>query len=366
MQRFRDHRLAKIIEQANALIFVLDSERRVVFLNGALATLMGRHPDQIRGTDLGQWLPPSEHTEFQRAFQRSLRGEDVVGFDLGFVAEDGATVRGLFNLGTLTDSEDRVESVVAIGQDRTAFKILEHQVIQAEKLATLGQLAAGVVHEINNPLTSVSVYAEYLLKKFRRDGGDPGDVSMLEKILEGANRILKCVRDLVNYAKPSSGRLDVLSLNAVVERSVSFCEHILEKSKAEVHRELAGELPPIYGVEDQLQQVLINLITNACQALGPQGGGIWVRTMRCGEREVAMEVADTGCGIGERDLEHIFAPFFTTKPPGEGTGLGLSIVKKIVDHHDGAIVVRSQLGHGTTMSVTLPIGPRHGSAQPED
>jgi signal transduction histidine kinase len=249
-----------------------------------------------------------------------------------------------------------VESLVAIGQDSTAARTLERHLLQAEKLATLGQLAAGVVHEINNPLTSITVYADFLAKKLRREGGDPADVAMLEKILDGSNRILKCIRDLVNYAKPTSAQLDVLSLNELVDQSVSFCEHILAEARAGLEKQLAPELPPLYGVQDQLQQVLINLITNACHALPPEGGSIWIRTddADAARGRVAVEVEDDGCGIAEQHLQQIFDPFFTTKPPGQGTGLGLSIVKKIVDHHDGAIEVRSRPGEGTLMRVTLP------------
>lgn len=237
------------------------------------------------------------------------------------------------------------------------------QVIHAEKLSTVGQLAAGVVHEINNPLTSISVYADYLVKKFKRQGMDPADITMLEKILDGSNRILKCARDLVNYAKPSPGRMDVLSLNDVTAQAISFCEHVIEKHSAQLTTELETELPPVYGVQDRLQQVLINLVTNACHALPPGGGRIWVRTMAVGQAAIAVEVEDNGAGIAIGDLPRIFDPFFTTKTPGQGTGLGLSIVKNIVDSHEGSILVRSEPGKGTTIAITLPTRRRADDAR---
>jgi PAS domain S-box-containing protein len=366
MERFLDRRLARAIDHANALIFVVNARRRLDYVNRALAVLIGRSPEDLVGTDLLSWIPEAEHPELERALAKCISGELVYGVDLGFAAA-GGVARGVFNISALSDaggSQPGTEGaaggwIVAIGQDSTAMRILEHQVIQAEKLATLGQLAAGVVHEINNPLTSITVYADYLAKKLRRDGGAAADVAMLDRIIEGSGRILKCVRDLVNYAKPSRGQLDVLSLNEVVEQSASFCEHILERAQASLAKELAVELPPLYGVQDQLQQVLINLITNACHAIAP-GGRIVIRTRDLGDGRLAFEVEDNGAGIAEDNLEKIFDPFFTTKEPGQGTGLGLSIVKKIVDSHDGSILVSSRVAQGTRIEVSLPTRCRQG------
>ncbi len=355
MERFLDRRLAQAIDHANALVFVASSRRVVEYVNRALAELVGRSAAELTGTDLLRWISEGEHAELERAFAKCLGGELAYGVELAFVTRDGRAVRGLFNVSALSDpSSDEITGVVAIGTDATALRILEHQVIQAEKLATLGQLAAGVVHEINNPLTSITVYADYLLKKLRREGAAAADVTMLEKIIEGSGRILKCVRDLVNYAKPSHGQLDVLSLNEVVEQSASFCEHILERAAAQLEKELAVELPPLYGVQDQLQQVLINLITNACHAVVAPEGRIVIRTRELGDGRQVVEVEDNGRGIEEANLERIFEPFFTTKEPGQGTGLGLSIVKKIVDSHEGSIMVISQVGKGTRIEIALP------------
>jgi signal transduction histidine kinase len=362
MERFLDRRLARAIDHANALIFVVNARRELEYVNRALAALLDRAPEELAGTDLRRWVPEAEHTELDRAFAKCMGGELVYGIDLGLITP-GGVMRGLFNASALADASASggvVPWVVAIGQDSTALRILEHQVIQAEKLATLGQLAAGVVHEINNPLTSITVYADYLAKKLRRDPGQAADVAMLEKIIEGSGRILKCVRDLVNYAKPSHGQLDVLSLNEVVDQSVSFCEHILEKAEATLEKQLAPELPPLYGVQDQLQQVLINLITNACHAVAAGQGRIVIRTRAPDDAHQLVEVEDNGGGIPEGNLEKIFEPFFTTKAPGQGTGLGLSIVKKIVDSHDGSIMVSSRVGQGTRIEITLPTRRRRG------
>src|SRR5262249_36118072 len=182
------------------------------------------------------------------------------------------------------------------------------------------------------------------------------------KILEGAERILRFSRDLVAYARPSGEDIDAVSVNEVVEQSLSFCEHIVRRAEAEIERKL-GEVPPIYGIRGQLQQVFINLITNAAHAVSDRGGRIIVTTRRQDARFVAIEVEDDGIGIRPDDLPRIFEPFFTTKSAGTGTGLGLSIVKNIVDRHGGRVEVRSAPGQGAGFLVLLPTVHREGDQQ---
>jgi signal transduction histidine kinase len=232
---------------------------------------------------------------------------------------------------------------------------LEEQIVQAEKLATLGQLAAGVVHELNNPLTSISAYGEYLHAKHAQRGGDPGDVEKLHRIVQSADRILRFTRDLVTYARPSIEPAQSLSLREVVEQAVVFCEHLIREVGAEVNIEVEPPLPPVNGVRGQLHQVLINLITNACHAM-PEGAGLLRIGLRAASGRLELRVGDNGAGIPEHLHEAIFQPFFSTKGQGKGTGLGLSIVRNIVQHHGGTIRVESVLGEGASFVVALPVG----------
>jgi two-component system NtrC family sensor kinase len=349
--------LNRIIDHAPAMIFVLDASRRVTLFNRELAARSGYATAEVVGQDALDWLPARAREAFGAAFDRALAGGSVTEHELTLEGKGGAALRTVFTMARLAEPADAGGTVVAIGQDVTAIKQLESQVIQAEKLANLGQLAAGVVHEINNPLTSVSVYADFLTKKFRDQGGDPADINMLERILEGANRILNFTRDLVDYAKPSVDQFDVVSLNEITTQAISFCEHIIERANVDLSTNLAPDLGPIYGVRDQLQQVIINLITNACHTLPESGGEVLIRTHGV-TGAVTVDIIDSGAGIDGEVIPHIFEPFFTTKPAGEGTGLGLSIVKKIIDYHDGSIMVSSEPGEGTTFSVTLPTGHR--------
>jgi signal transduction histidine kinase len=227
------------------------------------------------------------------------------------------------------------------------------RMVQAEKLASLGQIAAGVVHELNNPLTSIVAYTDWLARKATARPGSEDELDRLRRIAESAGRMLRFTRDLVSYARPSSETPVMVGLHMVIEQAIAFCEHVLADARVVVERELAGELPPVLGKPEQLAQIFVNLITNAAHAMADRGGTLTVRTFHDGAA-VRVEVADTGHGIQAEHLPHVFTPFFTTKTSGAGTGLGLAIVKSIVDGHDGEIRVDSDAGRGATFTVVLP------------
>jgi two-component system NtrC family sensor kinase len=235
---------------------------------------------------------------------------------------------------------------------------LRGQIIQSEKLASLGQIAAGVVHELNNPLTSIVGYSDYLRAKAERTSGDPNDVERLRRIGEAAGRILRFSRDLIAYARPSIEPPSPVAIHSVVDQAFVFCEHVLGLADIRVERRFAPDVRPVLGVRDQLTQVFVNLFTNACHAMEPRGGTLLVQTeINMQRRSVKVTVADSGHGIDAEDLKRIFDPFFSTKTDGRGTGLGLSIVRNIVLLHGGAISVESSPRRGTSFYLDLPIAP---------
>jgi two-component system, NtrC family, sensor kinase len=235
---------------------------------------------------------------------------------------------------------------------------LQAQVIQTEKLASLGQIVAGVVHELNNPLSSIIAYSDYLTKKLGSDASPElgEDAERVRRIGEAAERILKFTRDLVAYARPSGDSRGPVQIEEVIERALVFCEHEFEGDQIEVHCQYARPLPEIAGIPGQLTQVFVNLFTNAAHAMAKVGGElrISVRTIDDGG-SLRVEVSDSGSGIAAEDMPQIFEPFFTTKSHGRGTGLGLSIVRGILDAHGGTIQVSSGSGSGTTFTLTLPV-----------
>jgi two-component system, NtrC family, sensor kinase len=240
--------------------------------------------------------------------------------------------------------------------ERTSRELreLSSYMVQAEKLASVGQIAAGIVHELNNPLTSIVAYTDYLTRRAHARGADADDLERLRRIRESAGRMLRFTRDLVAYARPSSETPVVLSLHTVIDRALAFCEHVLEESGVTVERCFAPDLPAVRGVPEELAQVFVNLVTNACHAMAPFHGRLIVRTERL-EGAVRVVVEDNGHGIPEESLPQIFAPFFTTKPDGRGTGLGLSIVKSIVDNHEGEIRAEAVSPRGARFVVELPV-----------
>jgi len=244
-------------------------------------------------------------------------------------------------------------------------RALEARMMQADKLATFGQIAAGVVHELNNPLTSIVAYSDYLIRKALGragaggGGADGDDVERLKRISESANRILRFTRDLVSYARPSTGMAGPVVLHGVIDQAVAFCEHLLSAADVKIERRYGADVLAVRGVGEQLVQVFVNLLTNACHAAPPQGGRVILSTVLEGaSRRVAVVVEDNGAGIAPEHLPHIFVPFFTTKGAEHGTGLGLSIVKSIVESHDGAIRAESEPGRGTRFLVELPVWQR--------
>ena len=352
---YRDY-LRKMIDVANALIIVIDRDANVAVMNKTMQRYLGFGPDII-GTPLEEIRRRSTAPEprLSTLMLAGLRGLEYSDCEVPLWRRREETLgRAMFNTSVLRAPDGSIDGVIGIGNDVERMRSLERQVIQAEKLATLGQLAAGVVHELNNPLTSISVYGDYLVRLFER-GGEKSDLEKATKIVEGAGRIQKLTRDLMSYARPS-GEYEWVFLNDVVRQALVFCEHIVRRGEGEVTLALGEELPRVHAIRAQLHQVLINLITNAIHALPPLGGKVAIGTeIVDGGRAVQVRVSDTGAGIGALERAHVFEPFFTTKKDGKGTGLGLSIVKNIVEGHGGQVRFESELGMGTTFFITLPI-----------
>ncbi|NVJ19915.1 PAS domain S-box protein [Myxococcus sp. AM011] len=345
--------LEDLLEKANALILVANRDQQVVVFNQALSALTGFRKEDVLGKDLFWLVPESEHLRLSQVIAAAIRGEAVNSFETRLLSRDGNEVRVSFATSSMLAPHGEVEGVIAIGQDITVVKELEKRIIHAEKLASIGQLAASVVHEINNPMTAVATYADALLQRSRTTpGANPADQEKLRKILESSHRILRFTRDLVSYARPAQDKPERVQLNAVVDMAVGFCEHVVSQARVSVHREYS-ELPPLSAVRANLVQVFVNLITNACHAMQP-GGSVFLATRREGQ-EAVVSVRDSGTGIDPKHLQRIFEPFFTTKPEGKGTGLGLSICQGIVENHGGRLTVTSTVGAGTTFSVRLPL-----------
>jgi two-component system NtrC family sensor kinase len=261
------------------------------------------------------------------------------------------------------------ENVTLYEQIKRAYedlKAAQADVVQAAKLSAVGQLAAGVAHELNNPIGGILGYAQFSLSKIKElgmEGEDSdfiGDITRyLEYIEKESQRCKTIVQSLLNFSRTSPMGYGNVNVNNTVNESLQFMEHGLTLKKIAVEKRFGKELPPIMGNENQLQQVFVNIILNAQKAM-PQGGKLTVIT-RCCKRQGASEdyaeilFEDTGIGIPQENIDRIFEPFFTTRKIGEGTGLGLSVSYQIIKKHGGEIKVESRQGSGTTFILHLPI-----------
>ncbi len=356
--------LEQLIEQANALIIATDIEGRVTVWNRAMNRVTGFSRGEVVGKPLLPWLTELGAPDVGRVLKQVAASGTPATREVRLPTVGGAMLRAAFNVVAVRGAAGAPAAVLGIGQDVTALRQLQSQVIHAEKLATLGQIAAGVAHEINNPLTSIQVCAATVARKASQslDGRVPGsfdaaDLDRLRKIEDGAERIRRFARDLVSYARPSGSEVEDIAINEALDQALSFCEHVLESAHATLERDYARDLPRIQAVRDQILQVAINLVTNAAHAVEARGGTVRVRTWVAGGATVGFAISDNGVGIKDEDRGKIFDPFFTTKPAGKGTGLGLSIVRNIIYSHGGQISFQSRPGSGTTFMVTLPVTP---------
>ena len=252
------------------------------------------------------------------------------------------------------------QSTVVLVEDVTEQQALETQLVQSEKLAAVGQLVSGVAHELNNPLTSIAGLSEFLLEQKELGKKDRGHLQVIQEQAQRAGRI---VRNLLTFARKGSGEQQPVDLNDVIRRTLSLTSYDMKLNDITVTRELSGALPEVMGDRHGLQQVVLNLITNAAQAVAenPRERAREITVSTWFDGHVHLRVADTGPGIPEDVLPSVFTPFFTTKEPGKGTGLGLSITYSIVESHGGHITIEPPPPPPPS-SLSSPAGGRSGAA----
>jgi two-component system NtrC family sensor kinase len=249
--------------------------------------------------------------------------------------------------------EDRVE------EKTRELKRAHAHVLQVEKMATIGKMAAVVAHEINNPLAGILTYAK-LLKRWVERGEvvtpkkEEAEQS-LDLIAAESRRCGDLVKNLLTFSRTSQMNIQTADLNTIVDRSLRLLVHQMQMNGIELHQQFAESLPSLQCDPGQIEQVLVALIINAIDAM-PRGGNLWLSTRSQGAKELSFEVKDDGSGISPEILERMFEPFLTTKESGKGVGLGLAVSQNIIERHRGRIDVQSEVGKGTTFTVSLPLG----------
>lgn len=366
-ERYRD-----LFANAYDVIFTLDRNLCITSINKAGQQLTGYSLADLQGHALPSFCTPTSWESVRAWFDELLQGNAVSPFELALLRHDGE----LLYLEVSTQciyAGQQVKELHCIARNLTERRHLEEQLIQAEKLSAIGQLVAGVAHELNNPLTSISGYAQLLLRDKTLSEHTIEDV---QHIYVQAERAARIVQGLLIFAREHKPERVLVNLNDVLQRTYQLRAYQLRVDNIKVVTKYDPHLPPTVADPHQLQQVFLNLINNAHQAMMARGnsGTLTIRTYRGtarsdsgeglnhtvpGAEVLKVEISDTGIGIPERDLNRIFDPFFTTKPVGQGTGLGLSICFGIIQEHHGRIWAESTVGEGTTMHVELPLPIEH-------
>ncbi|MCG2823960.1 MAG: ATP-binding protein [Desulfobulbaceae bacterium] len=337
-------KLATVIESLSEGLLVLDPEDRVVVCNRAAAAITGCGDAELLGQPLAALFPVSA----------PLAGGEgnLQGVEISYPARGGASELLLSaNVGHLLDAENQSIGKVVTFRDITQEKRRQELLHRTEKLAAIGQLSAGVAHELNTPLGSILGYARLLLKDKDLSAAQKERLAIIAEQAKKSSTIIQALLSFARHSAHSRRALGACNLNTVIDKALPILNTELVKRKIELVSE-QQPLPPIMADPVELEQIVLNLLLNALQAIGRQGR-IVISTRHDGQR-VVMEVEDNGPGIAEDIRTRIFDPFYTTKPIGEGTGLGLSICAGIVDDYGGSMEVASTPGGGATFIVFLP------------
>ncbi len=335
--RKSEERYKNLVDSISDAVILIDSQKKILSWNSGAQKIFGYSFEDVAGSNINllNYSSASEGDNLE-----ILDGENV------FKRKDGSTFPGLISNKPL---QDRLNAGnVLVIKDITEQKEmanLEKRLMQSEKLFMLGKLAAGVAHEINNPLTTISLHTQIMLKKTWDEKTD----SRLKIINNETNRAARIVKRLLEFARQSEPKISSVDINREIDNVLNVLEPQLDRTKITTDLE---PLPLIMADREQIQQVIMNMLTNSIQSI-TLDGEIIIKTEAKNDH-IEISITDNGCGIPHDNIGKIFDPFFTTKMPGEGTGLGLSICYGIIKKHNGSIDVKSEIGTGTTFTIRLP------------
>ena len=341
-----------VIDSLPVGLYVVDRSYRIQIWNRKRETgTQGLRRDDVVGRPVFDVLTRQPADELRQEFDRVFQTGEIQQSELE-VSRGGETRYFRLSKIPMRLDGDEISHVITVGEDVTDWRTIQAKILQSEKLAAIGQLAAGVMHEINNPLATISACVAAIEGRLPPGSGADEYLQIIEKEVDRCSRI---VDGLLDFSRPKAAARTTVDLNALVEETLFLLKHHRQFKRLRVVRELAVEAPRIAGNGEQLIQVLMALMLNAVDAM-EHGGVLTVRTRVGAGRpdEVVVEVQDTGVGIARDEQDKIFEPFYTTKPPGRGTGLGLSICYGIVQDHGGRIEVDSAPGRGSLFAVHLP------------
>jgi PAS domain S-box-containing protein len=333
-----------ILDSSPDRIIVLNADGIVSYMSRDIDAERGLTAEKLKGKHFTEFIAP-ERREFLQARWEEIRQGNYKPFEIEVTDRDGVR-RNLLMSARPIKGTDRL---LVLQRDITDFKELEDRFYESQKLAAVGQLSAGIAHEVRNPLSSIKMSLQILEKRMNPAGNDLKRFHIARKEVE---HLEKLVSDILVFAKPTEPEMHLADLNMCLEYSLAMAEREVEVKKIKVQTQFDDRVPLVPFDSSMLQQAFLNLYLNAIDAM-EESGTLTIRTgLSEGQEKVIVEIIDNGAGIDETALSHVFNPFFTTKK--YGTGLGLSQVKKIIDQHRGSIEVQSRKGEGTRVIVALP------------
>ncbi len=343
--------LRNVLYSTDAAIMTIDKDEKIQNWNKGAEEIFGYSEKEVIGKPSSFLMPKGKRFEDELRFIQ--KETDEKGFvkilETERIDKSGSIKPVALSVTKLPSPDGMYFGRTVVIKDTTEVKRLERQVSQSEKLAVIGQLAAGIAHEIGNPLTAISSLVQIL----RRKTEDSNVIEYLSTIKENIDRISKIVRELVDFSRTPSYEKEFVQINHLLNTALGIVKYDKRVKSVEFEVDLSADLPQIKIVPDQLLQVFVNILINALDAM--DGEGILLVKTFCGEEFIYVEIKDDGCGIPEESLGRIFDPFFTTKDVGRGTGLGLSVSYGIINKFNGDISVESVVGKGSTFTIKLPI-----------
>ncbi len=349
---------------AGVIIVAINEKGVVSLINRKGCQVLDYKEDEIMGKNwFDLCVPERDRIERKSIFNQVMAGEreEAEDYENTIVNKSGEERIIAWHNSTLRDEKGNIIGTLSSGEDITERKQTEEELIQSEKMASLGQLAASVVHEVNNPLAGIMIYIKLFLKKYKekklQDEKTENQLLKMEKELDRTTRI---IRNLLAFARQSEPSMSPVEINKVIDAALPLVENQINLENILLEKNLDAELPLVQADFNKIQQVLINIMLNAIQAM-PEGGTLTITTSTARgvrirdsyKNAVRIDITDTGMGIPQENLKKLFTPFFTTKKKGLGVGLGLSVVHGIIGKHKGKIDVESAPGRGTTFAIYL-------------
>ncbi len=379
-------RAASIVESSDDAIIGETLDGAIVSWNRGAERIYGYTAEEVLGRNITMLMPPDRPNESAELMALLMSGERIDHFETVRMRKDGELIHASLTISAIEDRTGNMVGASTIARDITERKraeerahLQQQQLMQADKMATLGILVSGVAHEINNPNNFIMLNAKIIrrvwddiapiLQQYYDNHGDFSLAGMpytrahekisqlITGVSDGSKRIQRIVQSLKDYARRDTDEPNqTVDINQVVESAGIILENLIKKSTDNFSVHYGENLPKIRGNHQHLEQVVINLITNACQALEHKKQAVSVETRYDkDDARIVLDVRDQGSGISQADLKHIMDPFFTTKRGLGGTGLGLSISERIIREHGGDIIVDSEPGKGTVVTITLPV-----------